>query len=129
MWQVTRFSYTPIEYARDGKAESVYFYCTLRDDLDCHLEVKTGIVPVHIDDDTFSLSAILMDEDFYKFMMTGRRTVDRISILTADYIIPFKLYAWLNLTKKKSIGEHVNSKDLKKQKYDVFRLWAPGLLF
>ena len=91
--------------------------------------MKTGIVPVHIDDDTFSLSAILMDEDFYKFMMTGRRTVDRISILTADHIIQFKIYAWLNLTKKKSLGEHVNSKDLKKQKYDVFRLWAPGLLF
>ena len=89
---------------------------------DYHLEVETGIIPVHIDDDTSSLSAILMDEDFYKFMMTGRRSVDGISILTADHIIPFKMYAWLNLTEKKAIGEHVNSKDLKKHKYDVFRL-------
>ena len=32
---------------------------------DYHLEVETGIIPVHIDDDTSSLSAILMDEDFY----------------------------------------------------------------
>ena len=48
--------------------------------------------------------------------------MDGISILTADHIIPFKMYAWLNLTEKKAIGEHVNSKDLKKHKYDVFRL-------
>ena len=32
------------------------------------------------------------------------------------------MYAWLNLKEQKRIGEHVNSKDLRKHKYDVFRL-------
>lgn len=89
---------------------------------DYHLEADTGIIPVHIDDDTSSLSAILLDEDFYEFMMMGRRSVDGVSVLAADHIIPFKMYAWLDLMEKKSAGEHVDSRDLKKHKYDVFRL-------
>ena len=43
-------------------------------------------------------------------------------MLSAGYLIPFKMYAWLDLTKKKENGEHVNEKDLKKHKLDVFRL-------
>lgn len=87
-----------------------------------HLEMEKGIVPIHIDDNTSSLSAILLNDDFYEFMMSGRKVVDGIGVLGAEYLIPFKMYAWLNLTERKEAGEHVNEKDLKKHKYDVFRL-------
>jgi len=40
-----------------------------------HLEVEEGIIPIHIDDDTSSLSAILLDDDFYGFMLKGRRLI------------------------------------------------------
>ena len=89
---------------------------------DYHLNVQTGIVPVHIDDDVSSLSAILLNDDFYQFMMSGRRVVDEICVLEAAYLIPFKMFAWIDLTNKKTRGEHVNERDLKKHKYDVFRL-------
>ena len=59
---------------------------------------------------------------FYHFMMDGRKTVLGVSVLEADYLIPFKMYAWLDLGERKSRGEHVNEKDLRKHKYDVFRL-------
>ena len=84
--------------------------------------IKEGIIPIHIDDDTSSLSAILLNDDFYKFMMAGRRVVDGIGVLGAEHLIPFKMYAWINLLERKRAGEHVNEKDLKKHKYDVFRL-------
>jgi hypothetical protein len=87
-----------------------------------HLEVEEGIIPIHIDDDTSSLSAILLNDDFYEFMMSGRKVVDGLSVLGAEHLIPFKMYAWINLLDKKRSGEHVNDKDLKKHKYDVFRL-------
>ena len=89
---------------------------------DYHLSVESGIIPIHIDDDVSSLSAILLNDDFYNFMMQGRRTVDGISVLDASYLIPFKMYAWIDLSDRKARGEHVNEKDLKKHKYDVFRL-------
>ena len=87
-----------------------------------HLEVDEGIIPIHIDDDTSSLSAILLNDDYYNFMLVGRTVVNGASVLSAEYLIPFKMYAWLDLKEKKKNGEHVNEKDLKKHKYDVFRL-------
>lgn len=87
-----------------------------------HLEVDEGIIPIYIDDDVSSLSAILLNDDFYNFMLSGRRIVDRIGLLGAEYLIPFKMYAWINLMDRKAQKEHVNEKDLKKHKYDVFRL-------
>lgn len=87
-----------------------------------HLDIEEGIIPVHIDNETSSLSAILLNDDFYKFMMNGRRVVDGIGVLGAEHLIPFKMYAWNNLRDRKSAGEHVNERDLKKHKYDVFRL-------
>lgn len=87
-----------------------------------HLEIEEGIIPVHIDDDISSLSAILLNDDFYQFMMAGRRVVDGIGVLGAEYLIPFKMYAWINLLARRNAGEHVNERDLRKHKYDVFRL-------
>lgn len=87
-----------------------------------HLEVDKGIIPIYIDDDVSSLSAILLNDDFYNFMLSGRRIVDGIGLLGAEYLIPFKMYAWINLMDRKAQKEHVNEKDLKKHKYDVFRL-------
>lgn len=89
---------------------------------DYHLASVSEIIPVHISDDISSLSAIMLNDDFYEFMINGRKTVDGLSVLSAEYIIPFKMFAWLNLKDKKAEGEHVNSRDLKKHKYDVFRL-------
>lgn len=87
-----------------------------------HLEVESGIIPVHIDESTSSLSAILLNDDFYKFMLRGRTTINGISVLNAECLIPFKMFAWLDLRNKKANNEHVNEKDFKKHKYDVFRL-------
>ena len=84
--------------------------------------MEEGIIPFHIDDDTSSLSAILLYDDFYEFMISGRRVVDGVCVLGAEYLNPFKMYAWTNLLDRKRSGEHVNEKDLRKHKYDVFRL-------
>jgi len=51
-----------------------------------HLEIEEGIIPIHIDDDTSSLSAILLNDDFYKFMMSGRRVVDIMITVTPESI-------------------------------------------
>ena len=38
------------------------------------------------------------------------------------HIIPFKAKAWLDLTQRKDAGQHIDSKDIKKHKNDIFRL-------
>ncbi|MDR3292731.1 MAG: hypothetical protein LBT20_01345, partial [Clostridiales bacterium] len=80
------------------------------------------IIPLYISDDISSLSAILLNDEYYDFLTTGKTEVDGISLLKATHLIPFKAKAWLDLTFKKSNGQHVNSADISKHQNDVFRL-------
>lgn len=80
------------------------------------------ITPLHISDEVSSLSAIMLNDDYYEFMMSGRIIVDGVGVLGAEYLIPFKMRAWLDLCRRKNEGEHVNTADIKKHKNDVFRL-------
>ena len=68
------------------------------------------------------MSAILLDEDYYHLLSDGKIKIDDISILEAKYLILFKAKAWLDLTNRKRNGEHVDSKNIRKHKNDVFRL-------
>lgn len=86
------------------------------------LDIAEGIIPIHIDDDVSSLSAILLNDAYYQFMLEGRKIIQGVGILDAEHIIPFKMFAWLDLKRRRASGEHVNEKDLKKHKNDVFRL-------
>jgi hypothetical protein len=86
-------------------------------------KIDSRIIPVYISEDVSSLSAIALDNDFYNFMKTGRKTIEGISVLGAEHIIPFKMYAWLNNMSMREQGIHVNTDDIKKHKNDVFRLF------
>ena len=63
-----------------------------------------------------------LDDDYYEFLKQGKVTVDGVTVLDAAYLIPFKAKAWMDLTDRKALGEHVDSKNIKKHKNDVFRL-------
>ena len=80
------------------------------------------LTPLPMDEDISSLSAILLDDDYYEFLKQGKVTVDGVTVLDAAYLIPFKAKAWMDLTDRKAAGEHVDSKNIKKHKNDVFRL-------
>lgn len=80
------------------------------------------LTPIPIDDAVSSLSAILLDDAYYKFMRNGTVLMDGLPILDPSYIIPFKAKAWLDLTERRKSGEHVDSKDINKHKRDILRL-------
>ena len=72
------------------------------------------LTPLPMDEDISSLSAILLDDDYYEFLKQGKVTVDGVTVLDAAYLIPFKAKAWMDLTDRKAAGEHVDSKNIKK---------------
>lgn len=80
------------------------------------------LTPLPIDEDISSLSAILLDDEYYSFLCSGKIVIDGVSILGAAYLIPFKAKAWLDLSERKQSGEQVDSKNIRKHKNDVFRL-------
>lgn len=84
---------------------------------------NTLIIPIHVSEDISSLSAIMLNDEYYNFMMQGRKIINGVNILDAEHLIPFKIRAWVDLNERKQQGEHVNSRDLTKHKNDVFRLF------
>ena len=80
------------------------------------------IVPIPSGEDSHSLSAILLDENYYSLIVGHKRTVDGVVIADAAALIPLKAHAWLNLTERKERGEKIDSKDIDKHRNDVFRL-------
>lgn len=84
------------------------------------------LTPIPAEEAVNSLSAILLDDDYYQCVERGRREIDGVPILGAEYIIPFKARAWRDLSQRKAAGEQVDNRDVKKHRGDIFRLY--GLL-
>jgi hypothetical protein len=80
--------------------------------------------PLPLGDELSSLSAILMDNDYYQFLRGGRIQVDEVPILDAAHIIPLKAKAWLDLSAREKSGENIDAKNIRKHKNDVFRISA-----
>lgn len=86
------------------------------------IDEESRLTPLPLDENISSLSAILLNEAYYEFLKKGRMVIDGIPILAPSYIIPFKAKAWLDLSERRKRGEHVDSKNIKKHKNDVFRM-------
>lgn len=82
------------------------------------------ITPIPIDEDLSSLSAILMDDDYYSWTISHSRMEDGVHIANVESLICLKCKAFLDLTERKANGEQVDSKHIAKHKKDVFRLTA-----
>ncbi len=79
-------------------------------------------MPIRTGTDIHSLSAILMDDDYYALVRTQRDLRDGLPCANATALIPLKAKAWLDLTRRKAEGEAVDSKNIAKHRNDVFRL-------
>ncbi|QNM02233.1 MULTISPECIES: hypothetical protein [Clostridia] len=89
---------------------------------DFELREMTGITPIHIDDTVSSLSAILLNDDYYKVLLEGKVNVKGLSVLRPECLILFKAKAYLDLRQRKESGETVDSNDIKKHKKDILRI-------
>ena len=80
------------------------------------------LTPIPLDQAVASLSAILLDEAYYDFIVAGRREVDGLPWVGEDRLIPLKAVAWLDLNAQKEQGAKVDAKDVRKHLNDVLRL-------
>jgi hypothetical protein len=81
------------------------------------------LTPLPIEEELSSLSAILMDNDYYAFIRAGTREVDGLPTVGVPHLIALKARASLDLAERQSKGEEIDSKAVKKHKNDVFRLF------
>jgi hypothetical protein len=87
-----------------------------------YLAEGAHLTPIPIDDAIASLSAILVDDVYYEFILAGRKEVDGLPMVGEDRLIPLKARAWLDLTERHARGEHVDAKDIRKHANDALRL-------
>lgn len=83
-----------------------------------------GLTPIHIHESVVSLSAILLNDEYYDLLLKRKRTVDGYSLIEIETIILYKIKAWLDMKERKEAGYDIDSKNIKKHKNDVFRLLA-----
>ena len=81
------------------------------------------IVPVRLTQAS-SLSAILMNEDYYRLILDCRQEFDGLPIVNVNGLIPLKARAYLDLKQRRSGGERVDRKKIAKHRNDLFRLTA-----
>lgn len=74
------------------------------------------------------MSAILLDDDYYKVLLDGKVVRNGLSVLRPEYIILFKAKAYLDLKERKETEGTVDSNDIKKHKKDILRIAADLML-
>lgn len=87
-----------------------------------NLAPGSHLTPLPIAEEAASLSAILLDADYYAFLKTMARPLDGVPVLDEAGIIPFKARAWIDLSRRQAEGEKVDDRDLKKHRNDVARM-------
>ncbi len=79
-------------------------------------------VRLEVEDALVSLSALLLNDDYYALINEGRESIDGVSILSEKLLIPYKARAWLDLKARNDASEKVDANNIKKHRNDVFRL-------
>lgn len=80
------------------------------------------LTPIPLDEELSSLSAILLDESYYTFVVAGRRENEGLAWVDETRLIPLKASAWLDLRDRKEKGDEIDSHKIRKHALDVLRL-------
>ena len=86
------------------------------------------VVPIKLDEDSASLSAILLNDDYYDLVRQQHNEEKNLPFANPAALIPLKARAWIDLTERAAKGEKGKGKEIAKHRTDVFRIAAtlPG---
>lgn len=80
--------------------------------------------PIPTGEDVYSLSAIMMDDVYYRLTIDNSYVKNDIRYASSIALICLKTKAYLNLLNERKAGKQVNTKDIKKHRTDVLKLVA-----
>ncbi|MFA6703137.1 MAG: hypothetical protein WCS06_10815 [Dysgonamonadaceae bacterium] len=80
------------------------------------------LTPIPVGKELSSLSAILLDDDYYHYATSHTVVLDGLCFVDRDAVIVLKAIAYINNSKRKSNGEQVRLEDISKHKNDIFRI-------
>lgn len=86
------------------------------------LEGEAHLTPMPVDDDLSSLSAILLNDDYYNYIIEHSQVEDGLHHANIEALICLKAKAFLDIKERIENGSKEDAKQLRKHKADVFRL-------
>jgi hypothetical protein len=88
------------------------------------IKVAQGIhlTPIPTGEEAASLSAILLDDDFYRFAIANTQLIDGLHVANDYTLICLKARAFLDNMKRKEEGQFVKTEDITKHRNDIIRL-------
>jgi len=88
------------------------------------LPESARLTPIPLDEDLSSLSAILMNEAYYRYTIEHSELVEGVHVANIESLICLKCRAYIDLARRRAEGEAIDSRKVNKHKRDVFRLTA-----
>lgn len=85
---------------------------------------EMDLTPIPAEEELSSLSAILMDDEYYQFTIENSEKGTAFHRADDLALICLKAKAFLDLSERNEAGEKVDSRDIRKHRNDVFRLAA-----
>ena len=131
--------YHPAKRSRENSDESIYTlyrFDNPKDGYPIQIELlsrhpdilgePSGFViePIPVGEEISSLSAIIMDDDYYHFTIRNSFVEGGLRVAHPIALMALKARAYLNLVAEKEKGRHVNTKHIKKHRSDVLKLIA-----
>lgn len=86
------------------------------------LKGEPYLTPLPVDEDISSLSAILLNDSYYRFTLDHSIHENDLNRARTEALICLKAKAFLDMKARKDNGEIVDEKHIRKHKADVFRL-------
>jgi hypothetical protein len=87
-----------------------------------NLDPDAHLTPIPVDDDLSSLSAILLNDDYYNYLIEHSQMEEGLHHASIEALICLKAKAFLEIKERIENGSKEDLKQLRKHKSDVFRL-------
>lgn len=87
-----------------------------------NLKHQQRCIPILVDDNIVSLSAILLESHYYDLLLSRKRELDDISMIDLETMILFKIKAYLDNHLRRSSGERVDLVNVNKHRADILKL-------
>jgi hypothetical protein len=110
--------------------KQVELFCRESDVID--LAEGAHLTPIPTEEGLSSLSAILLDEDYYQYTIQNSEHRNDVHFASPQTLICLKAFAFISNTERAKNGHRVQSGDISKHKNDVFRMvlmLPPDIIF
>lgn len=81
------------------------------------------LTPIPVDEDVSSLSAILLDDDYYAYLHANVIQREGLSVIDERCLIPLKAKAWLDMMARREQGSGEAGRNIAKHRKDIIRLY------